>query len=270
MDLVIRRAEPRDKRGVRDAVRTLWNGHDRVPRLFDEWVTHRGGPFFVAESRGRIVGMGRLTTLSPREAWLEGGRVAPRYRRRGIATALVAHRLVEAKEQGFKVVRFSTASDNVPMHRIARQFGFRRARSFELFTAEATRDGEPARRATRSSAARIRRLAGPYIQVPAGWEWRSLMAADARRAIARGRAVVVPSAAAIISGARDDSLPVIAIGGSVAGMATLLRALRVEASRRGVSEVDVYLADSTQRRVARAAGYRRPWTGAAYLFEKVF
>ena len=52
-------------------------------------------------------------------------------------------------------------------------------------------------------------------------------------------------------------------------LADLLRALRVEASRRGVSEVDVYLADSTHRRVARAAGYRQPWTGAAYLFEKL-
>ncbi len=83
MDLVIRRARPSDKQGVAVAVRTLWGGHDRIPRVFDRWVTHRSGPFFVAESAGRIVGMGKLTVISRGEAWLEGGRVAPRWRRRG-------------------------------------------------------------------------------------------------------------------------------------------------------------------------------------------
>ena len=41
MDLVIRRARPADKRQVLEAVRTIWGGHDRVPAVFDRWVTHR-------------------------------------------------------------------------------------------------------------------------------------------------------------------------------------------------------------------------------------
>src|SRR6266851_2643974 len=92
MDLVIRRAGRSDKRDVLAAVRTLWGGNDRIPDVFDAWVTHRTGPFFVAESAGRVVGMGKLTVVSPTEAWLEGGRVGPRWRRRGIATAVIAHR----------------------------------------------------------------------------------------------------------------------------------------------------------------------------------
>src|SRR5207253_3858854 len=95
--------------------------------LFDAWVTGRTGPFFVAEVGGRVVGMGKLTKITPREAWLEGGRVAPRYRRRGIATALIAHRIAFARDRGFAVIRFSTASDNTPIHKAARRFGFRRA-----------------------------------------------------------------------------------------------------------------------------------------------
>jgi len=70
MDLVIRRARRSDKRGVLAAVRTIWGGQDRIPDVFDSWVTHRTGPFFVAESGGRVVGMGKLTVVSPTEAWL--------------------------------------------------------------------------------------------------------------------------------------------------------------------------------------------------------
>src|SRR2546428_438366 len=89
MDLVIRRARPADKRQVLEAVRTIWGGHDRVPAVFDRWVTHRSGPFFVAESSGRVIGMGKLTVVSPTEAWLEGGRVGPRRRRRGVEAAAI-------------------------------------------------------------------------------------------------------------------------------------------------------------------------------------
>src|SRR5438105_4668636 len=126
MDLVIRRARRSDKRDVLAAVRTIWGGQDRIPDVFDRWVTHRTGPFFVAESGGRVVGMGKLTVVSPTEAWLEGGRVAPRWRRKGIATALIAHRVAYARDRGFRVLRFSTASDNTPIHRAARHFGFTR------------------------------------------------------------------------------------------------------------------------------------------------
>src|SRR2546428_14131557 len=142
MDLVSRRARPSDKRDVLGAVRTIWGGHDRVPDLFDRWVTHRTGPFFVAESAGRVVGMGKLTVVSPTEAWLEGGRVAPRWRRKGIATALIAHRIPYARERGFRVLRFSTPSDNPPVHRAARHFGFERVAALSRHEAPAA-SGRP-------------------------------------------------------------------------------------------------------------------------------
>src|SRR5207249_4610661 len=156
MDLVIRRARRTDKRQVLAAVRTIWGGQDRVPEVFDSWVTHRTGPFFVAESGGRVVGMGKLTVVSETEAWLEGGRVAPRWRRRGIATALFAHRIAYARERGFRVVRFSTDSDNTPMHRAGRRFGFRRVGVLQRYTAGARTGARPVR-ARRADTAALRR-----------------------------------------------------------------------------------------------------------------
>jgi len=270
MDLLIRRARPSDKRDVLAAVRTIWGGHDRIPDVFDTWVRHRTGPFFVAESAGRVVGMGKLTVVSPTEAWLEGGRVAPRWRRKGIATALIAHRIDYARERGFRVVRFSTASDNRPIHRSARTFGFTRVARMSRHEAPAAPGTIPARARHAQERIVLHRV-GPLVQRGHGWEWREITSRDVRAAIGRGR-VFVPDArvgaAAVLGDRYEQSLMVAAVGGSVRPLTDLLRGLRGEASRRGLDDVSFYVSNAIERRAARSAGYRRPWSGETYLFEK--
>ena len=272
MDLVIRRARRSDKRDVLAAVRTIWGGQDRIPDVFDSWVTHRTGPFFVAESAGRVIAMGKLTTVSPTEAWLEGGRVAPRWRRKGIATALIAHRIAYARERGFGVLRFSTASDNTPIHRAARRFGFRRVGA--LSRREATpRSGQLPVRAVPAQERAVLRRVEPLVQLGHGWEWREITSRDVRSAIARSRAFVFGEgvgAAAILGDRYEKTLMIAAIGGRVAPLTELLRNLRAEARRRGLDNVSFYVSSAEDRRAARAAGYTRPWSGEVYLFEKRF
>ena len=270
MDLVIRRARPSDKRDVLAAVRTLWGGHDRIPDLFDAWATHRTGPFFVAESAGRVVGMGKLTVVSPTEAWLEGGRVAPRWRRKGIATALIAHRIDYARRRGFRVLRFSTTSDNTPIHRAARTFGFTRIAALARHEAPAMHGSAPARASRTRSGTVLRRL-GPLVQRGHGWEWREITSRDVRSAVARGRVFVSDSrvaAAAMLGDPYDGSLMVVAFGGRAGPLSQLLLALRAEAQRRGLDDVSLYVSDASARRAAHAVGYRRPWSGETFLFEK--
>jgi len=272
MDLVIRRARRSDKRGVLAAVRTIWGGQDRIPDVFDSWVTHRTGPFFVAESGGRVVGMGKLTVVSPTEAWLEGGRVAPRWRRKGIATALIAHRIAYARDRGFRVLRFSTASDNTPIHRAARHFGFTRVGALSRREATA-RPGQLPVRATPAQERAVLQRVGRLVQLGHGWEWREITSRDVRSAIARSRVFVSGKgvgAAAILGDRYEKTLMIAAIGGPVAPLTELLRALRAEARRRELDDVSFYVSNAEDRRAARAAGYTRPWSGEVYLFEKRF
>ena len=270
MDLVIRRARPSDKRDVLTAVRTIWGGHDRIPDVFDTWVRHRTGPFFVAESAGRVVGMGKLTVISPTEAWLEGGRVAPPWRRKGIATALIAHRIDYARQRGFRVLRFSTSSDNTPIHRAARTFGFTRVATLTRHEAPAATGTTPSR-ARRAQGRTVLRRVGPLVQRGDGWEWREITLRDIRAAIARSRVLVSDArvgAAAVLGDPYEESLMVVAVGGGVRPLTDLLRRLRAEASRRGLDEVSFYVSNAIERRAARSAGYRKPWSGETYLFEK--
>ena len=251
-------------------MRTIWGGEDRIPDVFDSWVTHRTGPFFVAESGGRVVGMGKITVVSATEAWLEGGRVAPRWRRKGIATALIAHRIAYARDRGFRVLRFSTASDNTPIHRAAKHFGFRRVKALSRQAAPAAAGPSPAR-ATRAQERAVLRRVGSLVQLGQGWEWRQITSRDVRSAIARGRVLVAGKdvgAAAMLGDPYDETLMVAAIGGQPRALADLLRGLRQEAHRRKLDDVSFYAADAAQSRAARSAGYRPPWSGRAYLFEK--
>ena len=270
MDLVIRRARPTDKPDVLAAVRTIWGGNDRIPDVFDAWVPHRTGPFFVAESAGRVVAMGKLTVVSPGEAWLEGGRVAPRWRRKGIATALIAHRIAYARDRGFRVLRFSTASDNTPIHHAGKQFGFTRIATLQRHEAPAA-PGSPPARGTRSQQRAVLRRVGALVQRGHGWEWREITPRDVRVAIARGRVFVSDAgvgAAAVLGDPYEGSLMVVAAGGRARPLTELLRGLRAEAQRRGLDDASFYASNATHRRAARSAGFRRPWSGETYLFEK--
>ena len=271
MDLLIRRARRSDKRDVLAAVRTIWGGEDRIPDVFDTWVTHRTGPFFVAESGGRVIGMGKLTVVSPTEAWLEGGRVAPRWRRKGIATALIAHRIAYARDRGFRVLRFSTASDNTPIHRAAKHFGFRRVGALSRREAPAMAAGAPPARPTRTQEGAVLRRVGPLVQLGHGWEWREITARDVRSAVARSRVFVSGKdvgAAAVLGQRYDASLMIAAIGGHARPLTDLLRGLRAEARRRGLDDVSFYVSNPSEGHAARSAGYTRPWSGEVYLFEK--
>jgi hypothetical protein len=216
--------------------------------------------------------MGKLTVVSGTEGWLEGGRVAPRWRRKGIATALIAHRMAYAREREFRVVRFSTSSDNTPIHRAAKTFGFSLIRRLARLEAPAEEGSSPAR-ALRAQERAVLRRVGPLMQRGSGWEWKEITPGDLRSGVARGRVLVSGDrvgAAAVLGDRYDDSLMVVAIGGRQRPLRDLLVGLRAEAHRRKLQDVSFYASNATVRRVARSAGYRRAWPGEAYLFEKRF
>jgi len=63
-------------------------------------------------------------------------------------------------------------------------------------------------------------------------------------------------------------LMIVAIGGRAGPLVELLFGLRAEAQRRGLEDASFYVSNDTERRAARSAGYRAPWSGSVSLFEK--
>ncbi|TMD61268.1 MAG: GNAT family N-acetyltransferase [Chloroflexi bacterium] len=270
IDISIRRATPADKRAVNEICRHIWRGNDYVPEVFDEWVRDRRGGLWLATIHRRPIGVAKLTLLGDHEAWLHGLRVHPRFRRRGAARALIAHRVARAKKLGARVARLDTTDDNYPIHRLMRALGFRRAGRFTAFGANA-RVGEAPERAQARDLPRLWRLArhsGSLLNEM--FVQRRISRADLERDVRAGRCLVdnadAPGALAIVQ-PYEDVLRTRHLAGSGRALRQLLCALRAEAKRRGKRSIRMS-APSSRWPDLRAAGYRPVWSDSMFLFEK--
>lgn len=130
-DLRIRPADAADRPALEQIAAQVWEGRDYLPRVFDAWLSDPHGGFFVATLRDRVVGAIKLTRLGPEEWWLEGLRVAPSQRGRGLSRILHHFAINRLRQSGGRgEVRFSTASENHPVRKLATETGFQRVASF--------------------------------------------------------------------------------------------------------------------------------------------
>jgi GNAT superfamily N-acetyltransferase len=144
MTLRVRPTQPSDRDAVFAFCAHIWEGHDYVPSVWDEWLNDSQGIFLTALQDGVPVAVARAYFPAPDEAWLEGMRVDPEHRSAGIATALFEVQVEESRRRGARVARLMTVGDNFPVHRMCAKLGFdlvlrlrRRMRPFEVGPAPA-------------------------------------------------------------------------------------------------------------------------------------
>jgi GNAT superfamily N-acetyltransferase len=125
-DYVLRRARLGDAEAVAALSAHIWEGEDYVPRRFEDWLAQDSGQFTVLYDGERLAGFGKLTRLAEGEWWLEGLRVHPEYRRRGVARMLHQYAIALADEEATGVLRFATSGRNVAVHKLAAESGFYR------------------------------------------------------------------------------------------------------------------------------------------------
>jgi len=135
-ELNIRPALPEDRAALETIASQIWEGADYLPRVLDEWFNDLFGGFYVATYREQVIGVAKLTRFGENEWWMEGLRVDPAYQGFGISRILHHFVLNQLRQMGQGVVRFSTASDNVPVHKLAQETGFERAAAYSLYIAD--------------------------------------------------------------------------------------------------------------------------------------
>src|SRR5882672_12016852 len=101
---------PADRERVTEICRDVWDGHDYIPRVFDDWVADAGSTFHAAELEGVVGGVQRMRPYAPGLIWYEGLRVASTHRRQGLARAMLQSAIAEAREQGFRAIRLATGN----------------------------------------------------------------------------------------------------------------------------------------------------------------
>jgi RimJ/RimL family protein N-acetyltransferase len=137
----LRQMQASDKPAMVDIASRTWEGSDYLPFVFDDWLADRGGEFVAALLDGRVVGCGKLTFLTPVDAWLEGLRKDPEVSEGGLAETITRHFLRRlAGKPGLRSVRFSTYVCNERSIAVNERLGFLRRNAFSCKAWTAKRD----------------------------------------------------------------------------------------------------------------------------------
>ena len=123
-DLSIRPAQPNDRPALEAIARQTWDGDDYLPRVLADWFSDPHGGFYVALLRDHVIGAAKVTRFAKGEWWLEGLRIDPAYQGYGFARILHHFLMNQVRQMGSGIVRFSTASLNEPVQRLAKETGF--------------------------------------------------------------------------------------------------------------------------------------------------
>src|SRR5689334_20226194 len=136
-DVEVRPARPEDRAAVLAFCEGTWEDGDYIADVWDEWLAADDSALLVAVLDDRPVGLVRARLVSADESWLEGIRVDPAVRRRGIGRVLLSRVLVASRERGAAVARLFTSADNVASQQLIAAFGFDQVAAFVDYVAPA-------------------------------------------------------------------------------------------------------------------------------------
>lgn len=124
--LEVRPARAEDREAVLAFCAHTWDDGDYIADVWDEWLQDGRDVLLVGLLDGQPVAINHMRMVSDDEAWLEGMRVDPNFRREGFGRIITSRTLVAARERGASVARLITSSRNLASQRMIARFGFGR------------------------------------------------------------------------------------------------------------------------------------------------
>lgn len=200
MPIRTRRARADDLESIAGWTNDTFDWGDYVPERFPKWLADESGEVIVCVDDDDVpLALAHARMLSPTEGWLEGARVHPDHQRQGMGMTMNAAGVAWAKEQGAKVVRLATETDNVAANRQVEKLGYRLGSEWVagFLEPDITYRSPVADSLTESSSSDVDAAwvgwstsdlasAGRELLCQ-GWEWRAATVDDLRRAAATGQ-----------------------------------------------------------------------------------
>jgi RimJ/RimL family protein N-acetyltransferase len=123
----IRELRASDEEDVLEIAKNTWEGHDYLPHYFREWLSDPDSHPAAIEENGHVVALANLRVIdNGRTAWMEGLRVHPMSRGKGMASLLTQHLVELALTLGVERIRYTTASDNEASLHLAASVGMKK------------------------------------------------------------------------------------------------------------------------------------------------
>ena len=134
MDSVIRKLREEDVPKLIEIARTTWDGHDHLPDLIKHWMSDNNCIPFVMDIDGKVVSVATLKIMDQgKTGWMEGLRVHPEFRERGLAAQMTNHLVNTAIEKKIKRIRLVTASENPAPRKLAESVGMNVIGQYSVF-----------------------------------------------------------------------------------------------------------------------------------------
>nr|MDA8217832.1 GNAT family N-acetyltransferase [Dehalococcoidales bacterium] len=253
--IVVRPARPEDRGPVLAFSVNTFSWGDYLEQVWDQWFVDPKGQLFVAVADGLPIGVEHVTFVGEGEAWLQGLRVDPAFRQKGVGTTLTKETIRFAVDHGAHVVRFFTAVGNTPIERMMGHLGFQPVTTFSYFSVPAELGAGQAPETavlgeierlwqTVTGSAYFRLAAGNYCL---GWRCRELTKARLAAHVSEGRVFVVreqggPAVAAVVlPEGPPNTFWIAGLYGAGQGIRRLASQLRAQAASVGAERVDVLI-----------------------------
>lgn len=125
---MIRSAQQGDKHSVLEFCKDTFSWGDYIADVWDLWQS-KGG-LYVSEQDGLVVGVYNVAFFE-KEAWLEGMRVRPQYRKKGLGKKMLAH--AESVIQN-GTIRLIIESENHPSIALVKSMGYDLEEKWRLYS----------------------------------------------------------------------------------------------------------------------------------------
>lgn len=273
----------------REAVVTLcaqmWDGHDYIPQVFDDWLAHPLGQFtaVIDDDRHTLIGIGKLTSITEGDWWIEGLRVESSYRGKGLGRRLHAYHvdLWQQISPPTASLRLLTDSDNYAVHHLCKDVGFHHLGAVVPFRAEVINTPHSFRKSDKDDFSLVERSHyyqshHRLYQTQTLWRWAELTPqALAQRNVWHWREsrglIIVEDVEETDNPVNAPCLYIDFIGAQQSDLVECLRDARALASsfNRPLVGVGLSLSDTILIAALTEAGYKRAWNeGSLYLYEK--
>jgi len=269
-DLVFRPVRSEDKGRVLEFTAHTWDDGDYIHDVFDLWLSDTEGQFTAVELDGRVVAIAKLTDLGEGEVWLEGLRVDPAHRRKGIGEALHNYQVGLARQTGARILRYATGTENAASLMFGERTGFRRVCNNRWHAAEASAEFSPPTRLSLDDwpelqpgldSPLVRSMHGLY---PKMWKWSRLSESRLVRHLQAGEVFGLRGASGLrawsicsLFEGWDEAQMHYLDGADHASLVELARSMRRHAADGGRGQIESFALDPSPLLDAlRAAGYR--------------
>ncbi len=141
-EIVCRPALPSDRTDVLEFTKFIWDGHDYIQYVWDDWLADPCGLMAVAVYGGHAVALGKASCVAEDQWWLEGLRVDPKYQGLKISSHMFEYLDDWWKRNAGGAIRLMTSSQRVQVHHLCARLGYDKLGEVKAYVASPLA-GEP-------------------------------------------------------------------------------------------------------------------------------